>query len=311
MTLLPTTDIDVSALCLGGNVFGWTSDEAQSHQVLDAFVEAGQNFVDTADVYSAWAPGHTGGESETVLGTWMASRSNRDRVVIATKVAQHPDAQGLSQPTMTRACEASLRRLQTDHIDLYYAHVDDPDTPQEETLAAFDALVRDGKVRAIAASNFSAERLRSAQEISEREGLARYVAVQDRYNLMARSGYEGEYAVAVAELGLLSFPYSGLATGFLTGKYRDPATQDSPRTQAARAHQGERGERVLDAVAAVADAHGVTMTAVSLAWLAAQPTVSAPIASARTVEQLPDLLAMVDLQLTPHELAQLADASAP
>jgi aryl-alcohol dehydrogenase-like predicted oxidoreductase len=309
MPRIGRSDLDVFPLCLGGNVFGWTADEPASFAVLDAYAAAGGNFVDTADAYSAWAPGHAGGESESILGRWMAERGNRDRMVIATKVGSWEQAKGLGADAIRRGAEGSLQRLQTDRIDLYYAHRDDPGTPVEETLAAFDALVREGKVRHIAASNFSAPRLAEALAVSDREGLARYVALQPEYNLLERDGYEGELADLVAREGLSCVPYYGLASGFLTGKYRPGGDVDSPRAGGAGRYLDERGLRVLDALDAVAEAHAVPVAAVALAWLAAQPTVAAPIASARTVEQLADLLAMAELTLGAEELARLDQAS--
>ena len=311
LSRIPRTDLDVFPLCLGGNVFGWAADEATSFAVLDAYAQAGGNFVDTADGYSRWVPGHTGGESETIIGRWLAASGNRDSMVIATKVGKHPQALGLSASSIRRGAEASLRRLQTDHIDLYYAHADDPDTPLEETLEAFDALVREGKVRYLAASNYSAPRLAQALTLSENQGWARFVALQQHYNLVHRDEYEGQLADLVAREELASVPYYGLASGFLTGKYRPGADVDSPRAQRAGGYLDERGLRVLDALDQVAAAHEVAPATVALAWLAAQPTVAAPIASARSVEQLADLLAVTHVQLTDDELARLDRASAP
>lgn len=311
MTRIGTSDLDVFPLNLGGNVFGWTADEQQSVAVLDAFTAAGGNFIDTADAYSAWAPGHVGGESESIIGRWAASRGNRDDLVIATKVGKLRGLEGLSPATIRRAAEDSLRRLRTDRIDLYYAHEDDPNTPLEETLAAFDALVREGKVRYIGASNFTAARLAESLAISEREGFASYVALQPHYNLVERDRYEGELADVVAKSGLSTLPYWSLASGFLSGKYRPGAQVDSARAGAAgRYLTTERGQRVLTALDEVAAAHRAEVATVALAWLAAQPTVAAPIASARTVEQLPALLAVADLALTGDELERLTAASA-
>ena len=309
MTNIGSTDLDVFPLNLGGNVFGWTADQANSEAVLDAYTESGGNFIDTADVYSQWAPGHVGGESETVIGNWMAARGNRDRVVIATKVGAMEGFKGLSAANVERAAEQSLKRLGTDHIDLYYAHRDDTSVPLEETLAAFDSLVRKGKVRHLGASNLSAERLAESLAVSDREGLARYVALQPNYSLVARAEYEPEYAELVAREGLAVLPYWSLASGFLTGKYRDGTTVDSVRAGGASRHLHDRGRRVLAALDAVAGAHSVPVAAVALAWLAAQPGVVAPIASARTVEQLADLLPMASLELAEGELAALTAAS--
>lgn len=310
MARIGTSDLDVFPLALGGNVFGWTADEAASFAVLDAYAAAGGNFVDTADSYSAWVPGNSGGESETLIGKWLASRGNRDAIVVATKVHSHPEYKGLRAGNIRAAAEASLRRLGTDHIDLYYTHFDDPQVPVEEILGALDALVREGKVRQIAASNISPERLSASLAVSEREGLASYVALQQLYNLVERTQYEGAMADVVASHGLSSVPYYALASGFLTGKYRAGVEVDSPRAGGAGKYLAtERGQRVLLALDEVAQAHDAEVPTVALAWLAAQPTVAAPIASARTVEQLPALLAVADLKLAPEELDRLTAAS--
>lgn len=311
MARIGNSELDVFPLSLGGNVFGWTADEAQSFAVLDAFTAVGGDFVDTADAYSAWAPGNSGGESETVIGRWLARRGRRDDVVIATKVGAHPDFKGLRASTIEKAAEASLRRLGTDHIDLYYSHFDDPQTPVEEIVTALDALVRAGKVRAVGASNISPERLAASLDFAEREGLTRYEILQPHYNLVARAGYEGPLADLVAARGLSAAPYAGLAAGFLTGKYRPGGAEvDSPRAQKAAAYLADgRGPRVLAALDEVAAAHGVEVATVALAWIAAHPTVVAPIASARTVEQLPALVAVADLKLTQEEVAALTAAS--
>src|SRR5947209_5498887 len=220
MPRIPQTDLDVFALCLGGNVFGWTADEPQSFAVLDAYAAAGGNFIDTADVYSAWVPGHAGGESETIIGRWMAARGTRNRMIIATKVGMKPGLKGLSPASIRTAANGSLQRLGVDRIDLYYAHADDPDTPLVDSLRAFDALVQDGKVRYIAASNYTAPRLAEALAISRREGLARYIGLQPHYNLVNRDDYEGQLRDVCVREGLACFPYYALAKGFLSGKYR-------------------------------------------------------------------------------------------
>jgi aryl-alcohol dehydrogenase-like predicted oxidoreductase len=308
MTQIGHTDLKVFPLCLGGNVFGWTASEGQSMAVLDAYHAAGGNFIDTADAYSAWVPGHVGGESETIIGRWMAARGTRDRMVIATKVGVAPGLKGLSATTIRAAAAASLRRLGTDRIDLYYAHKDDPETPLEESLRAFDALVREGMVRYIAASNYEAPRLAEALAISKREGLCRYVALQPHYNLMNRRDYEGGLRDLCVREGLACLPYYALARGFLTGKYRPGAQVESPRAAAATAYLDERGLHVLSALDDIAAAHHTTVAAVSLAWLVAQPTIVAPIASARTVEQLSELLPVVDLRLNETERARLTAA---
>ncbi len=311
MTARIGTDLEVFELCLGGNVFGWTLDEAGSFAVLDAYAQAGGNFIDTADSYSAFAPGNSGGESETIIGRWMAARGNRDELLIATKVGMLEGVRGLSAATIRGAAEASLARLQTDRIDLYYAHRDDPETPQEETLRAFDALVREGKVRHIAASNFSAGRLESALEISAREGLAAYVALQPQYNLLERDEYEGELRPVCERRGVACVPYFGLARGFLSGKYRSGGPEiDSPRAAGVRdAYANERGWAVLAELDRVAAAHGVPVAAVALAWLRAQPTVAAPIASATSPEQLAELVASTSVTLADDELQRLGAAS--
>ncbi|MFG3513275.1 aldo/keto reductase [Streptomyces bobili] len=302
---------EVFPLALGANVFGWTADEAASFAVLDAYTAAGGNFVDTADSYSAWIEGNSGGESETIIGNWLKARGNRDDLVIATKVSQHPDHQGLTAANIKAAADASLRRLGTDRIDLYYTHFDKPEVPVEEIVGALDELVRAGKVRQIAASNISPERLRDSLEFSDREGLARYVALQPHYNLVSRDTYEGELQDLVAASGLVAVPYYGLASGFLTGKYRPGATVDSARAQGAAKHLAtERGQKVLTVLDEVARAHEAEVATVALAWLAARPTVAVPIASARTVDQLPALLAVADLELTEAEIIRLTEASA-
>lgn len=312
MTRINDTDLDVFPLCLGGNVFGWSADRDTSFAVLDAYAAAGGNFVDTADMYSAWAPGNSGGESEEIIGAWLARGGRRDGTVIATKVGKHPELTGLSAKTIRRAAEDSLRRLGTDYIDLYYAHADDPDTPLEESLGAFDALVREGKVRYVAASNYSPARLTEALAVSRREGLARYVAEQSRYNLVQREEYESGLAQVTAAEQVASVPYFALAQGFLTGKYRPgTALPDSVRSGGASSHLHERGLAVLATLDQVAAEQSTTVAAVALAWLAGQPTVVAPIASARTVEQLADLLPVAELTLTADQLTRLTASSAP
>ncbi|MDN3355246.1 aldo/keto reductase [Actinomadura sp. DC4] len=312
MTKIADTELDVFPLCLGGNVFGWTADEDASFAVLDAYAEAGGDFIDTADAYSAWVPGNSGGESERIIGRWLTRRGRRDDIVIATKVGAAPELDDLRAGTIRTAADASLGRLGVDHIDLYYAHRDDPNTPLEETLEAFDGLVRDGKVRYIAASNYSAPRLAEALKISESEGLARFVALQPKYNLVDRDAFEGDLADLCERENIGVLPYYGLARGFLTGKYRPGGPDgDSPRAQRAREHLNEAGGlttlRVLDEVAA---AHDTTLAAVALAWLAARPSVVAPIASARTPGQLADLLPVAGLSLTAEELDRLTEAAA-
>ncbi|MDI6515127.1 aldo/keto reductase [Streptomyces coelicoflavus] len=308
---LGSSDLEVFPLALGGNVFGWTADQDTSFAVLDAYTAAGGNFVDTADSYSAWVDGNSGGESETVLGKWLAARGNRDDVVLATKVSQHPEYPGLSAANIRAAADASLRRLGTDHIDLYYTHFDKPEVPVEEIIGALDELVRAGKVRHIAASNISAERLAASLEFSDREGLARYVALQPHYNLVSRDTYEGGLGDLAERTGLAAVPYYALAAGFLTGKYRPGTAVDSPRAGGAAKHlESERGRRILAALDEIAEAHDAPVATVALAWLAGRPTVAAPIASARTVEQLPALLGVAELNLTEDEAERLTRASA-
>lgn len=310
MAKLGNTDLDVFGLCLGGNVFGWTADAETSFAVLDAYAAAGGNFIDTADVYSRWAPGNSGGESERIIGVWLKARGNRDSIVIATKVAKLPSRPGLSAANIRAAAEDSLKRLGTDHIDLYYAHQDDPATPIEETLGAFDALVREGKVRYIAASNFTASRLAESLTVAEREGFARYSALQNHYNLLERAEYERDLMPLLEREGVPGLPFYGLARGFLAGKYRPGVEVDSARAGGVAQYRDERGYRVLDVLDRVAAAHGTTVAAVALAWLAAQPTIAAPVASARTPEQLRDLLPFTALRLSAQELSALDAASA-
>ena len=302
---LGSTGIAVSPLCLGGNVFGWTADEEESMTVLDAYAAAGGNFVDTADGYGNWVEGNPRGMSERIIGRWMAARGNRDELVIATKVGRAQGMRGLADATIRTGVDESLERLGTDRIDLYYAHADDPDTPLEETMAAFDALVRMGKVRHVAASNYSAPRLAEALRLSDGEGLARYVGLQPEYNLVERTEYEGELQDLCVAEGLACMPYYALASGFLTGKYR-PGGPDVESARAASAEKHLEGRAgVLDVLDDVAAAHSTTVAAVALAWLRAQPGVTAPIASARTPEQLAELLPMAELELAPEELDRL------
>ncbi|MDX6600610.1 MAG: hypothetical protein QOE87_4497 [Gaiellales bacterium] len=311
MRSVASTDLSVFPLCLGGNIFGWTIDEAQSFAVLDAYAAAGGNFLDTADSYSAWVPGNGGGESETIIGNWMAARGNRDDIVVATKVGKSPGVEGLGPATIRRAAEASLARLRTDRIDLYYAHLDDESTPLDETLGAFDELIREGKVRHIAASNYTAPRLAEALDLARGGDLPSYVAIQPHYNLVHREEYEGALAELCAREGVGCVPYLALASGFLTGKYRiGAADAGSPRAATARGYLDERGLAVLAVLDDLAATHATTLAAVALAWLAAQPTVAAPIASARTPEQLAELLPMATLELADGELRRLAEASA-
>jgi len=311
---LGRSGLQVSPLCFGGNVFGWTADETVSYALLNRFVDAGCNFIDTANVYSAWVPGHQGGESESVIGRWLKKSGLRDRVVIATKVGMEMPGlgKGLKPAQIERGVEESLRRLQTDHIDLFYAHIDDIDTPLEETLLAFDRLVDAGKVRALGASNHGAERLEQALAISEREGLARYECLQPQYNLADREPFESTLAPVCARHGLAVANYFSLAAGFLTGKYRR-AEDAEGRARGPRVKQyfNERGWRIVDALQSVAQHLGSTPAAVAIAWVIAQPTIAAAIASATTLAQLDELLAATRLQLPADALRELDAASAP
>ena len=313
---LGRTGLKVSALCLGGNTFGWTTDQTASEAVLDAYLEAGGNFIDTADVYARWAPGNKGGESETALGVWMAARRNRQAVIIATKVCgpmgAGPNDGGLSRQHIMEGVEASLRRLQTDYIDLYQAHWDDKDTPLDETLRAFDDLVRQGKVRYLGASNHVAWRLTRAVWESDRHGYARYECLQPKYNLVIRDEYERELEPLCLEQGIGVIPYSSRASGFLSGKYRRggqlPATARAAGVQ--KTYMNERGFAVLAAVEKVAAGTGATPAQVALSWLAHRPGITAPIASATSVAQLKEIAAAIDLRLDAETTAALDQASA-
>lgn len=307
---LGTTDVLVSPLCFGGNVFGWTVDADDSFALLDAYVAAGGNFIDTADVYSEWIPGNTGGDSERIMGRWLTARGNRNDLVIATKVAKLTARRGLAPDNIRAALDDSLERLQTDYIDLYYAHEDDESVPMLEYLQAFDELVRSGRVKYLAASNFSPARLAEALRLQHEHDLSPFIAIQDLYNLVERTTYERDLAPIVAEYRLSSLPYYSLAKGFLTGKYRPGVEVDSARSKGAMVYLDDRGERVLAALDEVAAAHGCPVSAVSLAWLLTRPGVTAPVASARTPEQLADLLPMGSINLTPDQVRLLDEASA-
>lgn len=310
---LGSSDLRVSPLCLGGNVFGWTADKTQSFAVLDAYLAGGGNFIDTSDSYMNYFAGNEPGQSERIIGDWLAARGNRDDVVVATKVGDHPEYMGLAPANIKAAADESLRRLRTDHIDLYYTHFDrDESIPVDEIITALDDLVKAGKVRAIAASNISPERLSASLAASDREGLARYVALQPQYNLVSRDTYEGARREVVQREGLACVPYFALASGFLTGKYRPGKSVDNARNVPGLAGgyaDTERGVKVLDALEQIATSRGVEMATVALAWLARQPTVTALIASARTVEQLPALFAAQDLRLSDAEVQALTTAS--
>jgi aryl-alcohol dehydrogenase-like predicted oxidoreductase len=310
---LGRSGIAVAPLAFGGNVFGWTADESTSLRLLDTFVDAGFNLVDTADVYSAWAPGNRGGESEAIIGKWLARTGKRERVVIATKVGydMKEGGRGLSRAHILKSVDQSLARLRTDRIDLYQSHVEDPGTPHEETLAAYAELVRAGKVRAIGASNFKPQTLRDALAVSRRLGLPRYEALQPLYNLYDRAGFEAELQPLCLEEGLGVIPFFALAAGFLTGKYRTEADlATSARGARAGNYLNERGLRIVAALEEVADGLGSTPGKVAVAWLMAQPGVVAPIASGRTEEQVRDLIDATRLALDSAALARLAAASA-
>lgn len=296
MLRLPQTEIDVHPLYLGGNVFGWTADKAQSFEVLDAYVGAGGNFIDTADVYSEWVPGHTGGESERVLGEWMQQRGNRADIVLATKVAKLSTRRGLSAANIRAALDDSLRRLQTDYVDLYFAHEDDPSVPVEETLQAFAEAIASGKVRHIVASQFAAPRLAESLQVARELGVPGYIGVQTHYNLMERD-YETALQQVCVEEGIACFPFFGLARGFLTGKYQPGVAVASARAAAVlESYDHERGWTMVSVLGGIAARHGVSSSAVALEWLRRQPGVVAPLASARTVTQLREIMQTVELE---------------
>lgn len=305
------TDLTVAPINLGGNVFGWTLDEQESYEILDAFVEAGFNFIDTADTYPWWVNG-VGGMSETIIGKWMKSRGNRNKLVIATKVGSETKEHGydISKKHILKSAEESLQRLQTDYIDLYYTHFDDNVTPVEETLSAHDELVKTGKVRHIAVSNLSPERLEQSFEAAEKHGLSKYVALQPHYNLLERMSYESQYLPLVEKYGLAVFPYYALASGFLTGKYRSEAdSSKSVRGKGAQKYMNAKGLAVLDALDKIAAKHDTKQATVALAWLLAQPYVGAPVVSATSKAQLDSLLAAPALNLDTEDLNFLDTAS--
>jgi hypothetical protein len=308
MITIADTDLVVHPLCLGSNIFGSNANEAESHGVMDAYFNHGGNFIDTADMYNQWVEGHVGGESETIIGSWMKARNNRQSMVIATKVSKMDTRPGLSAKNIFAACEESLNRLQTDYIDLYYSHEDDVSVSLEETLGAYAQLIAEGKVRYIAASNFTPARLRESIKFSNDNNLPAYVAVQELYNLVDRTTYEGEMQEAVAELGISNLPFYGIARGFLTGKYRPGITEvDSKRAAGAREYANDKNYAVLAAMDAIAKEHNASLAAIALAWLRSNPTVSAPIASARTVEQLEEIIQVVEL--SPEEVHTLTSIS--
>ncbi|MDB6124660.1 MAG: putative oxidoreductase, aryl-alcohol dehydrogenase like protein [Pedosphaera sp.] len=310
---LGNSKLEVAPFALGTNVFGWTIDEATSFKILDGFVAAGFNLIDTADVYSRWRPGNKGGESETIIGNWLKRTGNRDKVIIATKVGMEmsADKKGLSKSYILRAAEDSLKRLQTDHIDLYQAHQDDPNTPLDETLSAFAQLIQQGKVRTIGASNYTAERLSEALQISKQKGLPRYESLQPEYNLYDRAEYETTLEPICVQNNLGVICYYSLASGFLTGKYR--STKDlskSPRGQKAQSYLNERGLRILKALDETAQKFHATPAQIALAWLIARPSITAPIASATSLEQLNELTGAAKLELDQPAIELLNKASA-
>ena len=310
MITIPESDLVVHELCLGSNIFGGNATEAESHLVMDAYRSHGGNFIDTADMYNQWVEGHVGGESESVIGSWMKSRGNRSDMVIATKVSKMDRRPGLSAKNILAACEDSLNRLQTDYIDLYYSHADDETVSLEETLGAYAQLIAEGKVRYIAASNFTAARLRESVQFSQDNNIPSYIAVQDLYNLIVRDGYEKDLAPTVADLGITNLPYYGIARGFLSGKYRPGVTEvDSKRAAGAREHANDKNYAVLAAMDEISAAHNnAPLSAIALAWLRSQPTVSAPISSARTVAQLEEIVQVI--HLTSDEVEKLNTLSA-
>lgn len=305
--------LEIAPLALGGNVFGWTADENASLKILDAFVAGGFNLVDTADYYSVWQPGHKGGESETVIGTWLKRSGVREKVVLATKVGLEiaPDKKGLSKKYILRSAEDSLRRLQTDYIDLYQSHTDDTTTPLQETLEAYAQLIKDGKVRAIGASNYSATRLDEALRISAQMQLPTYQSLQPEYNLYDRAGYEADLEQLCLKKGVGVICYFGLARGFLTGKYRTTADlRKSVRGDGIKKYLNDRGFRILAALDQTAKEHGATPAQIALAWLMARPSIAAPIASATSVQQLEELMKAAAITLSKEDLARLDTASA-
>jgi aryl-alcohol dehydrogenase-like predicted oxidoreductase len=310
---LGNTGLEISPLVFGGNIFDWTVDRATSFKLLDAFVAAGFNSVDTADVYSKWVPGHTGGESEIILGEWMKGSGNRNKVIVATKVGMDmgDGKKGLSKPYILCAAEDSLRRLQTDYIDLYQSHIDDPDTPLEETLAAYAELIKQGKVRTIGASNYKAERLAAALETSKKSGLPAYQTLQPNYSLIERAEYESNLEPVCEKEGLGVINYFPLAGGFLSGKYRTESdVAGKARARNVTKYLNERGFRIIGALDQVAKKYNATPARVSLAWLLARPSITAPIVSATNLEQLNDLISSVELVLDRDSIESLNQASA-
>jgi len=309
---LGNSDLFVTPITFGGNVFGWTIDEAKSFEILDGFLAAGFNFIDTADVYSRWKPGNNGGESETIIGNWMTSRKNRQQVIIATKVGSDlgDGKKGLTKKYITQAVEDSLTRLKTDYIDLYFSHYEDPETPILETLEAYDSLIKAGKVRWIGASNYSAENLLEALEKSKKHSLAKYQVFQPEYNLYNRSKFETEYEQICVEHQLGVTNYYALASGFLTGKYRSEADLNkSQRGGGMKSFLNDRGQQILTALDQVAEQYNATPASVALAWLIARPSITAPIASVTSLEQLKDFTKATSISLQTEDIALLDEAS--
>jgi aryl-alcohol dehydrogenase-like predicted oxidoreductase len=309
---LGRSNLSIAPLAFGGNVFGWSVDEQRSFELLDAFVDAGFNLIDTADVYSAWVPGNRGGESETIIGKWLKRSGKRERVVIATKVAKWVEHRGLSPMNIREAVEGSLKRLQTDHIDLYQSHEDDATVPLSETLGAFARLIEEGKVRVIGASNYGADRFAEALKVSKQHNLPRYESLQPEYNLVSRAGYEKELEPLIRQEDVGVINYYALASGFLSGKYRSEAdlVKSSARSGAVKKYLNAKGLNVLAALDEIAAAHRATTAQIALAWLMARPGVTAPIASATSVEQLQELAGAAALSLSAGEIEALDRASA-
>ncbi|MDR3493912.1 MAG: aldo/keto reductase [Ancalomicrobiaceae bacterium] len=310
---LGRSDLFVSPICFGGNVFGWTADEARSHELLDAFIDRGASFIDTADVYSRWVQGNSGGDSEAIIGRWLKRRGGRDKLIIATKVGMDmgDGKVGLAPAYIRRAVEDSLRRLQTDHIDLYQSHTDDPATPLEATLEAYARLIEEGKVRFIGASNYSAERLAAALDLAEKDGYPRYQTIQPEYSLYCRASYEAELQPLAVEREISCISYFSLANGFLSGKYRSEKdlAQSKRGERAVGKYLNERGFRILDALRQVAGEATASMASVALAWLMTRASVAAPIASATSIAQVEDLIAAARLTLSAEAVERLTEAS--
>ena len=308
MINIPQTTLSVHPLCLGGNVFGWTADESQSFDILNAYSMHGGNFLDTADVYLEWEEGNEGGQSEIIIGNWMKKQGNRNSIVVATKVGKYSKRPGLSAKNIVAACNESLQRLQTDYIDIYFSHLDDEKTPLGETLEAYTKLIDEGKVRYIASSNFSPERLEEAIMVSKENGFASYIGAQNKYNLLDRKIYEDKMEKVITSHQLSNMPFAGLARGFLTGKYRKGVAADSVRIAAAAPYQDEKGWKTVEALEDIARQYASSTSAIALAWLRAQPGVSVPLASARNVEQLGEIVQVVEL--SQEDIARLSEITA-